>query len=546
MTVAIPQQPNALDPIGLSFTDKDGKNVTLQLAPGKALYLVGPNGSGKSQLLHHFMKALPGDKVTRLGAHRQNWVSSDALDISAASRVSQETNIRNHDRNDQSIRRDDYAGNRVQVAMSRFLAAQSRHFQEIVEKEENQDIKVGELRAKEKSPLDRLNALLRRGAFDFSLLFGKDETILAKREDHQFGFSRLSDGERNAVFMALDVLSLPDETVIIIDEPERHLHRSIIIPLLQAMFDERPTCFFIVATHEIALPTEARGETLIMRQCLWDGDKIKGWDADILKPDASLPEDLRTAILGSRKRVLFVEGTNESLDRPIYAVLLPKLTVLPKGTSKAVKDAVSGLRSTLDQHHTEAFGIVDGDDLNEEAIKKLEAGSVFALPMSAIEGLYYGRLGIQAVTKKLGRDRNIDPAALAEEAIDAALKALSQADIQKHLVAVRVERRVRNSIQSQFPDSDALMAAGETGTLTYAIPLKEETENLSKLISSKKLDDIASQYPIKRSSVTQAVSTALKTRERAEYEKIFLQALAEDAELRTSVLKEIGPVAKLA
>ena len=184
---------------------------------------------------------------------------------------------------------------------------QSRHFQDIVENDKHQDLKVAELRAKAKSPLNRLNTLLRRGAFDFSLLFGKDDTILAEREGDPFGFSRLSDGERNAVFMALDVLSLPEGAIIIIDEPERHLHRSIIVPLLQAMFDERPLCFFIVATHEIALPTEARGATLIMRQCVWKGDEVKGWDADILKPDASLPEDLRVAILGSRKQILFVD-----------------------------------------------------------------------------------------------------------------------------------------------------------------------------------------------------------------------------------------------
>lgn len=378
MTAAAPEQPKVSDPIALSFNDKTGKTVELQLAAGKALYLVGPNGSGKSQLLQQFIKSLPVDRVTRLGAHRQNWVGSDALDISSAARVTQESQMRNHDRNDQSVRRDDYAGNRIQVAMSRFLAAQSRHFQDIVENDKHQDLKVAELRAKAKSPLNRLNTLLRRGAFDFSLLFGKDDTILAEREGDPFGFSRLSDGERNAVFMALDVLSLPEGAIIIIDEPERHLHRSIIVPLLQAMFDERPLCFFIVATHEIALPTEARGATLIMRQCVWKGDEVKGWDADILKPDASLPEDLRVAILGSRKQILFVEGTSESLDRPLYAVLLPTLTVLPKGPSKAVKDAVAGLRSTLDQHHTEAFGIVDGDDLDAEAVKKLEAGNVFA------------------------------------------------------------------------------------------------------------------------------------------------------------------------
>lgn len=532
--------------IELSFTDKAGKKVDLQILRGKALYLVGPNGSGKSQLLHHFVKALPIDQVTRLGAHRPNWVNSDSPEIASAGRVSQEKNMRNHDRDDQSVRRDDYASSRVQVAMSRFSAAHAKYYQDAVQNEKNRDLKVGELLTRAESPLERLNALLRRGTFDFSLLFGSDEAILAKRQGDPFGFSRLSDGERNAVFIALDVLSLHEGTVIIIDEPERHLHRSIIIPLLQALLDERPDCFFIVATHEIALPAEARGATLIMRQCVWQGASVKGWDADILKPDAALPEDLRVAILGSRKRILFVEGDNESLDRPLYAILLPALTVIPKGTSKAVKDAVLGLRSTLDQHHTEAFGIVDRDDQSEEAAKKLEANNVYSLPMSAIEGLYYGSLGIETVTKQLGQERKTDPKALAAVATDAALKVLSQAEVQKYLVGVRVERRVRNSIQDQIPTRDALLASDGKATLNYVVPSKQETENLSKLIASKSIDDIAIQYPIKHSSVPQAVFQVLKLEGRAEYEKIFLQALVQDKALLAATLKTLGPVAKLA
>jgi hypothetical protein len=346
--------------------------------------------------------------------------------------------------------------------------------------------------------------------------------------------------------MALDVLSVPEGTLIVVDEPERHLHRSIIVPLLQAMFDERPHCFFVVATHEIALPTEARGDTLILRKCIFQNNEVRGWDADVLKPDASMPEDLRLAILGSRKRVLFVEGSPEGLDRPLYAVLLPTVTVIAKGQSRSVRNAVTGLRSTVDEHHTEAFGLIDGDDIAKDEIEKLEKNGIYVSPVTSVESLYYCTAGVETVAAVVAADQKVDVKELAASAIDAALKNLALADTQKVLVELRVERRVRNEIFSAIPDRASLIAGPETGTLKYVVPLKEEAEALAKHVAAKELDDIGARFALKRTSVAQSVSTALKLGSSAEYEKIFVRALSENKDLREQMLKRLGKVSELA
>ncbi|MFX8327783.1 hypothetical protein ABTL71_19165, partial [Acinetobacter baumannii] len=82
----------------------------------------------------------------------------------------------------------------------------------------------------------------------------------------------------------------------------------------------------------------------------------------------NLPEGLVTDILGSRRRVLFTEGTASSLDLPMYSVLFPKASIRPKGTCKDVQDAVYGIHSTADLHRTEAFGLIDNDGIAEQAI----------------------------------------------------------------------------------------------------------------------------------------------------------------------------------
>ncbi len=56
--------------------------------------------------------------------------------------------------------------------------------------------------------------------------------IASKSGGPHYSVAKLSDGERNALLIAATVLSVTPETLLLIDEPERHLHRSIISPPL--------------------------------------------------------------------------------------------------------------------------------------------------------------------------------------------------------------------------------------------------------------------------------------------------------------------------
>ena len=112
------------------------------------------------------------------------------------------------------------------------------------------------------------------------------------------------------------MLTVSAGTVLLIDEPERHLHRSIIEPFLSALFAQRSDCPFVVSTHDVALPiSNPEASVIMVRSCVWNGSQASGWDANLLKQDTDLPEDLKRAILGSRRKILFVEGEAQSLDR---------------------------------------------------------------------------------------------------------------------------------------------------------------------------------------------------------------------------------------
>lgn len=61
----------------------------------------------------------------------------------------------------------------------------------------------------------------------------------------QYNSNQMSDGERAVLYLAAQVLCVPANKTLIIDEPEVHLHRSIMNRLWSALESYRPDCLFI-------------------------------------------------------------------------------------------------------------------------------------------------------------------------------------------------------------------------------------------------------------------------------------------------------------
>ena len=104
---------------------------------------------------------------------------------------------------------------------------------------------------------------------------------------------------------------------------------------------------FVISTHDVFLPLDnAESTTLLIRSCTWKGKSVAGWDTDLLESDAEVTEDVKRAILGARRIVLFVEGSANSLDKQIYEILFPTISIVAKGNSTDVERATKGIRAT--------------------------------------------------------------------------------------------------------------------------------------------------------------------------------------------------------
>ena len=381
--------------MNLVIPQLSGEPLQIPFEAGDQLFIVGANGSGKSSLIQHFVSTNKDLKIKRISAHRQTWLSSGSLDFTAHSRKEFERNSTGWEMR-VDARWVDHAADQKQSAVLFDLVAKENSRARSIARHidcQNPDEAV-KFASESVAPFDQLNELLELGTLTISLKNSNDEEILAQHRNNgtSFSIAQMSDGERNAAILAATVLTVEPETIVLIDEPERHLHRSIIEPFLSALFERRRDCIFVVSTHEIALPAVNPGTRVLMvRSCAWNGNTAKAWDVEVLESNADLPDELRLDILGARRRLLFVEGTtgNRSLDWPLYNALFPGLSVVPKGSCSDVQRAVSGLRGSQHLHHVEAFGLIDKDDRSDSEVDELAGNNIFALDVCSAEAIYY-------------------------------------------------------------------------------------------------------------------------------------------------------------
>ena len=240
-----------------NIPQNSGQPLPISLKDYDRLFIVGANGSGKSALIQHLVSSNPGKKIRRISAHRQTWFQSGSIDLTPQSRKQFDRDSMHDELQDQARWRDFYANQRQSAVLFDLVAKENTRARLIAHHVDSGNTQKAEKTSAESpSPFDQLNELLGIGTFAVTLENSNDEEILARHQDGSgpFSIAQMSDGERNAAILAANVLTVEPGSVLLIDEPERHLHRSIIKPFLSALFERRRDCLFVVSTHEIALP----------------------------------------------------------------------------------------------------------------------------------------------------------------------------------------------------------------------------------------------------------------------------------------------------
>ena len=526
----------------------DSINLTLQ--NGDQLFIVGANGSGKSALIQRFVSENRHNWVKRIAAHRQTWFNSGSIDFTPEGRQQYETHMLRFNTRYEARWKDTNAGQDLSAILFDLVAKENTRARSITRHVDDDDYaKAREISDNLPSPFDQINELLGLGNLTVKLENANDRNLLASHSPElSFSIAEMSDGERNAMIIAAHVITAEPGTVLLIDEPERHLHRSIIQPFLSALFAlRREDCTFIIATHEMTLPiANSEARVLILRSCQWQGNQCVAWDAEVLEPDSELPDELKLAILGSRRRILFVEGGSGSLDISLYTALFSDISVVSKGSCEEVQKAVLGLHSSQDFHHVAAFGLIDRDNRADEDVEKLAENGIFALEVYSIEALYYCSDAIAAVARRQAESLGADADGLIKLTKRKMLEVLEYEQLAETMAARRCERQIQELALSEIPTWKSIKGnpPQEIRIPIDTISYSEELARFKELVKAEDLDQLISRYPLCDSCTFQTVAQSLKCPGRKDYERMVLVQTRNDRELARNLKIRIGPLSE--
>lgn len=527
-------------PYTLSIPQSTGASLDLTLNVGECLFVLGANGTGKSNLMHRFYIGNHSN-ARRITAHRQTWFSASGITLSPEQRRSTEVNIQNYDINPDARWRDPYSEQRPNVSVYDLVDAENVRARSIADAVDSNDIRLAKALSKKDAPIKVINELLRLSNIPIVIsVHQNDQVVVSKKGRAPYGISKLSDGERNALLVAADVLTVKAGTLILIDEPERHLHRSIISPLLTLLFEKRPDCAFIVSTHEVMLPLDnPKARTLLLRNCTYNGDSVSAWDADLLPPETQIDEDIKKDILGGRRKLLFIEGTDQSLDKPLYSLVFPGVSIIAKSGCREVENAVYGIRGAGELHWLHAFGIVDTDRRTQADIDRLKANGIYALSVFSVESIYYQPEVQRRVAERHSSVTGEDAHTRLANAKSAALDAVKP-HVQR-LSRRAVEKAIREDILRRLPGQPEIAAGTPVNiSINVAAVVGAESTRLQQSIDAGNLSEILARYSVRETPALTAIANRLGFQSREQYEGAVRKLLMDDDEALTFVRSLFG------
>ena len=525
----------------------ESEPLTITFESGGGLFILGPNGSGKSALIQHAVTSLGTQNVRRISAHRQTWMESGAIDLTPQNRREFGQQHDNQERNPVYRWREWNPQGQLSSVMFDLVAKDNDQARRIADHARAGNYpEVEKIVKEEPGVFDQINELLDLANLAVTIENSAGENLFARRKvtNEQYDIAQMSDGDRNALILAANVLTVNPGTVLLIDEPERHLHRSIIEPLLSALFARRQDCAFIVSTHEIALPmANPEATVLVVRSCQWAADRANAWDAKLIDKKANLPEDVKRAILGSRGRILFVEGQPQSLDVQLYSTLFPDISVVPVGGCDDVIKAVEGMRNSSSLHDVEAFGLIDGDNRNSTEASRLTEKGIYSLNAYSVESIYYCSDAMNAVAQRQAESLGRDADQMVEDAKSKALDELGQGDLAERMAARLCERKVREELQSQMPDWKNISSnPSHTITLNTGKWHQEGISCFENLLADKDLEKIIARYPVRESGILGSIASAFELN-RKNYQDTLIGRVRTDADLVVKLKQLIQPLA---
>lgn len=207
--------------------------------------------------------------------------------------------------------------------------------------------------------------------------------VNVEKNNSKYSINGLSDGERCILFYIGNVLLAPENSYIIVDEPETFLNGAVYNELWDLLISERPDCQFIFASHNMDFVQSRTNATYVWCK---EFEAPYNFDYEILEEIQEMPLSLLTEVSGTRKPILFCEGTKTSIDYQIYSKLFSEFCfVKPVQGYKQVIQHTKAYNDLQHIHGNTAFGIIDNDWMDEKSVQDYKDINIIVLPLNEIE-----------------------------------------------------------------------------------------------------------------------------------------------------------------
>lgn len=215
------------------------------------------------------------------------------------------------------------------------------------------------------------------------LVCNDNNEMVIRYNEKEYPAYQMSDGERLILYLVAEVNLAPKNALIVVDEPELHLHKAILDKLWNRLEALRPDCLFFYLTHDLQFAASRNAIKCWIKS--YDPDRRNKWEIKRVD-DNELPQELLLKLLGNRKRVLFCEGGYDSIDYQLYTLLFPKFMIMPVESCKNVINYTRAFNQIKDKY-AEAYGLIDRDFKEQKELDALKKDNILSYNVAEVENV---------------------------------------------------------------------------------------------------------------------------------------------------------------
>lgn len=370
----------------------------LTLLKGKNIIIVGGNGVGKSTFAS-YLKQSASENIIIIPAQKYLYVYTKSGNSNLTISIPEVKRSLNNDigllgRTDENMYNFDRENS--QVFTKSITAIVNDHLSQL-DKDNSREVIT-----RTKTQLIELEEVWKTIFPDIVLQRDTDfRSLFVMQNGFEYSVNAMSEGEKSVLFYLLQILFAPENSYVVIDEPETYLNPVISNRLWNKLESIRSDVKFVYISHSINFIASRQEANLIWIKNFTHPDNWNFQELETLHNQ--LPRELISELTGTKKPVIFIEGTYSSPDYSLFSSLFKKdADVFPVGGHRNVIEYTRVYNESPEFQNGKAFGIIDRDLMDEPAIKMNKGNNIYPLPFNEIEMMFFDEDLIRKYLKDLG------------------------------------------------------------------------------------------------------------------------------------------------